>query len=113
MVKLIKRGEKCMGETLPNWVWIIYYLFLIATLGTAIFSVIRKKMVSFSITAIVLTMTVPIISLVNSIGRAEELNEFEHLVLQLQQGSIWSIYALIGIIYLLVWWVMFLIKNKN
>jgi hypothetical protein len=99
-------------ETLPNWVWIIYYLFLIVTLGTAIFSVIRKKMIRLSIIAIVLTMTVPIISLINSIGRAKGLNEFEHLVTQLQQGSIWSIYAIIGFLYLLVWWVMFLIKNK-
>ena len=99
-------------ETLPHWVWIIYYLFLIATLGTAIFSVIRKKMISLSIITIVLIITVPIISLINSIGRAKGLNEFEHLVTQLQQGSIWSIYAIISFLYLLVWWVMFLIKNK-
>ncbi|WP_018393198.1 MULTISPECIES: hypothetical protein [Bacillaceae] len=45
-------------ETIPDWVWMIYYLFLLATLGTAIFSVIRKKMIGLSIIAIVLTMTV-------------------------------------------------------
>ncbi|MGG3451795.1 hypothetical protein [Domibacillus aminovorans] len=99
-------------ETIPNWVWMIYYLFLLATLGTAIFSVIRKQMIGLSIIAIVLTMTVPIISLINSIGRVKGLNEFEHLVTQLQQGSIWSIYAIVGFLYLLVWWGMLLIKNK-
>lgn len=99
-------------ETLPNWVWIIYYLFLLATLGTAISSVIRKKMLKLSIIAIVLTMTVPVISLINSIGRAEGLNEFEHLVTQLQQGAIWSIYTIIGFLFLIVWWVIFLFKNK-
>lgn len=99
-------------ETISNWVWMIYYSFLLVTLGTAIFSVIRKTMIGLSIIAIVLTMTVPIISLINSIGRAKGLNEFEHLVTQLQQGSIWSIYAIVGFLYLFVWWGMLLIKNK-
>jgi hypothetical protein len=99
-------------ETLPSWFWIIYYLFLFITLGTAIFSLIRKKIISLSIIAIVFTITVPIISLLNSIGRAEGLNEFEHLVNQLQQGSIWSIYAIIAYLYLLVWWVLFFNKSK-
>lgn len=99
-------------ETLPNGVWIIYYSFLIVTLGTALLSVIRKKMISLSIIAIALTMTVPIIGLINSIGRAKGLNEFEHIVSQLQQGSIWSIYTFIGFLYLLIWWAIFLFKNK-
>ncbi|MEK5482028.1 hypothetical protein [Viridibacillus sp. FSL R5-0888] len=42
-----------------------------------------------------------------------EWNEFEHLVTQLQQGSFWSIYVIIAFLYLLVWWVMFLIKNAK
>jgi hypothetical protein len=100
-------------ETLPSWFWIIYYLFLFITFGTAIFSLIRKKIISLSIIAIVFTITVLIISLLNSIGRAEGINEFEHLLKQLQQGSIWSIYAIIGHFYILVWWVLFFIKSKN
>lgn len=31
-------------ETLPNWVWIIYYTFILATLGTAIVSIVKKKL---------------------------------------------------------------------
>ncbi|MFD2444036.1 hypothetical protein ACFSO7_08560 [Bacillus sp. CGMCC 1.16607] len=100
-------------ETLPSWVWLVYYIFLFATLGTAIMNVSRKKMMVLSIITIVLTITVPIISIINSIGRVEGENEFEHLVTQLQQGSIWSIYAVIGTLYLFVYWVIFFVENKR
>jgi hypothetical protein len=102
-------------ETLPNWFWAIYYLFLLTTLGTALFSVIRKKMksLSISILAIIFAVTAPIISLINSIGRAEGMNEFEHLISQLQQGAIWSIFTIIAYLFLLVWWILFLLKSKT
>jgi phosphotransferase system glucose/maltose/N-acetylglucosamine-specific IIC component len=95
-------------ETLPSWVWVFYYLFLFLALGIGISNVIRKRMVGLSIIAIIFTITVPIISMLNSIGRAKGINEFEHLVTQLQQGSIWSIYAILGFLYIAV----FLVKNK-
>ncbi|WP_243291787.1 hypothetical protein [Bacillus sp. FJAT-47783] len=100
-------------ETLPNWFWAIYYLFLFTTLGTAIFSFIKKKRNILSIVAIAFTVTIPIISLINSIGRPEGMHELEHLVSQLQQGAIWSIISIIGYLFLLVWWVLFLFKTKN
>ncbi|MGM0904698.1 MAG: hypothetical protein ACQEXB_27000 [Bacillota bacterium] len=99
-------------ETLPSWIWAIYYLFLFATLGTAIMNVIRKKVLFLSLITMVLTITVPIISLLNSIGRLEGVNEFEHFVTQLQQGSIWSIYAVLSFLYFFVYWVMLIFKNK-
>ncbi|MBO9128533.1 hypothetical protein [Bacillus sp. 165] len=104
-----------MWETLPNWFWALYYLFFFATLGTAIFSVVKRKHRGLSVLAILFTVTVPIISLINSIGRIEGMNEFEHLVSQLQQGAVWSIFAVIGYIFLLVWWILilFISKSKN
>lgn len=99
-------------ETLPGSVWVIYYLFLFLTLGTGILNVIRKRMLGLSIIAIFLTITVPIVSMLNSVGRAEGRNEFEHLVAQLQQGAIWSIYSFIGFLYLFVFWTVFFLKNK-
>ncbi|MCM3600407.1 hypothetical protein M3175_06665 [Robertmurraya korlensis] len=99
-------------ETLPSWVWLIYYLFLFLTLGLGILNVIQKRMLGLSIIAIGITITVPIISMLNSIGRAKGINEIEHLAAQLQQGSIWSIYAVIGFLYLFVYWVLFFIKYK-
>ncbi|HEK9103981.1 TPA: hypothetical protein SUB30_005541, partial [Bacillus pseudomycoides] len=100
-------------ETLPNWFWIIYYLFLLITLGASIFSVIRKKMKSLSILAIIFVITVPIISLINSIERPAGTNEFEYLINNLQQGFIWSIFIIIGYLFLLVWWLLFLLNSKT
>lgn len=100
-------------ETLPNWFWIIYYLFLFTTLGTAIYSMKSKKIKGLSILTIVFTVTIPIISLINSIERMKGLNEFEHLVSQLQQGAYWSIFVIIGVLHILLWWVIFLWKNMK
>lgn len=100
-------------ETLPNWFWVLYYLFLLTTLVTAVFIVIRKKIRSLSMVAIVFTVTIPIIGLINSIGRAEGINEYEHLISQLQQGEIWSMYIILGNLFLLLWWVLFLLKIKS
>lgn len=102
-----------MLNTLPDWFWIIYYAVLLITLGTAIYGVIRKRIRTLSICAMIFTLTVPIISLICSIGRAEEMNEFEHLISEFLQGAIWSIFAIVGYSFLLVWWYLFLFKNKR
>ena len=101
-----------MSETLPNWFWTIYYLFLLVTLGTALLSVIKRKMSRLSFIAIVLTLAIPLVSLINSIGRPKEMNEFEYLVSQLQQGAIWSVFIMVGYLFLIVWWGLFLFKSK-
>ncbi|MFJ7646869.1 hypothetical protein ACIQ1H_04925 [Lysinibacillus sp. NPDC097279] len=41
------------------------------------------------------------------------MNEFEHLLIQLQQGYFWSIYVIIAYLYLLVWWGIFLFNNRK
>jgi len=99
-------------ETLPSWFWAVYYLFLLITLVAAIFSVLKRVNKSLSILGILITFSLPIIGLVNSIGRAEGMNEFEHLVSQIQQGAMWSIFTLIGFMFLFVWWVLFLRNIK-
>ncbi|MBD7968371.1 hypothetical protein [Paenibacillus gallinarum] len=83
------------------------------TLGTALFSAFHMKMLIWSVIAIFVTVTVPLISILNSIGRAEGHNELEHLFNQLLQGSTWSIYVSIGYLYLLIWWVLFFSRNKK
>lgn len=109
----IFKGVEEMLETLPDWFWALYYLFFLATLGTAIFSVVKNKHRGLSILTIGFTVTIPIISLINSIGRVEGMNEFEHLFSQLRQGAVWSIFTVIGYIFLLVWWVLILFKSKS
>jgi hypothetical protein len=71
---LIGKGELKMWETLPFWFWIVYYLFLITTFGTCIFSFVKGKIKALSVIAMVIALTVPIVSLVNSMGRAEGMN---------------------------------------
>ena len=102
-----------MWETLPNWFWIILYLFLLATLGTDIFSLVRRKMKYLPIIIIIFILTVPIVSLINSMERAEGMNEFDYLVYELQQGAIWSLFTITGYLFLLVWWIVFLFKNDS
>ena len=106
----LNQGDIKMWETLHDWFWTLYYLFFLATLGTAIYSVVKKRRRGLSILVIVITVTVPIISLLNSIGRVEGMDEFEHLFSQLQQGTVWSILTVIGYVFLLVWWGLILIK---
>ena len=71
------------------------------------------KMVSLSVITIVIAVSVPIISFANSIGREKGVNEFEHLVTQLQQGSFWSIYVIACFLYLLIWWIITVLKIKK
>ncbi|MCP3026452.1 hypothetical protein [Halobacillus sp. A5] len=99
-------------ETLADWIWAIYYLFIIATLGTAVFSVVKKGNKGWSIVAVLFTITVPIVSLINSIGRPRGLNEFDYLVSQIQHGAFWSVFVLIGYFFLLGWWGLFLFKIR-
>ncbi|UOQ50183.1 hypothetical protein MUN88_09060 [Gracilibacillus caseinilyticus] len=100
-------------ETLPNWFWTIYYIFLLATLGTAIFRFFNKHDKILSIVCIIFTLTIPIVSFFYSFGRARGMNEFEHLLNQFFQGAVWSIFTLIGYLFLLIWWSLFLFKKKS
>lgn len=98
-----------MPNTLPPWFWIAYYLFLAVTIGVAIYNVFTRKEI-LSLLTIWVAITVPIVSLFNSIVAPAELNEFQHLVSELQQGSLWAWYACSGFLFLAVWWILLLLK---
>ena len=103
-----------MWETLPSWVWTIYYLFLLITLGAAIFSYKIKRMKSLSVITIALAVTIPVISLLGSMERIEGANEWEHMWTQLQQGATWSVFVMIGYVFLVFWWILFFFtQTKN
>jgi hypothetical protein len=106
-------GGNMYWETLPKWFWVIYYLFLFTTAGTAIFSVLQKKLVGLSVFAILFAVTVPIVGLINSIGREAGVNEWEHFLSQLQKGAIWPVFTIIGYVFLFVWWGLFLLNSKT
>ncbi|RAS76658.1 hypothetical protein [Priestia endophytica] len=100
-------------ETLPNWFWFMYYLFLLLTLGTAILSMLKRKKVFLCLCTIVSTITFPIISLINTIGRAASTNELEHLLAHLQHGEIWAWYVVGAYLLIFTWWIVFFIKNNT
>ncbi|KAA0542754.1 hypothetical protein FZW96_21165 [Bacillus sp. BGMRC 2118] len=94
--------------TLPDLFWFFYYIFLFVTLTTTVISIIKRRSIKMSILTFFLTLTIPIISLINSIGRLEGLNEFQHLIQELQRGAAWSIYAFLGYLLLIIWWGLFI-----
>ena len=101
-------------KTLPNWFWTIYYLFLLITLRSAISSLVKKKVLRIvSSLTIIFVCTIPFIGLIHEIERQEGLNEFEYLIDQLQQEEMWTIYSILGYIYLLVWWGLIINKKKT
>ncbi|APH05028.1 hypothetical protein [Bacillus weihaiensis] len=102
-----------MLTTLPNWFWAAYYLFLLVTLGTAVFHVVNKKRMRLSILIIVLIFTVPISSMINSIGREVGMNEVQHFFSQLQQGAAWTIFTIIGYLSFIIWWGFILFERND
>lgn len=99
-----------MPNTLPPWFWIAYYIFLAVTIGVAIYNVSTRKTRRLSLLVIWVSITVPIVSILNSIVAPAELNEFQHLVSELQQGALWAWYASSGYLFLTVWWILLLLK---
>ncbi|WLR42226.1 hypothetical protein LC087_16020 [Bacillus carboniphilus] len=104
-----------MWATLPAWFWVIYYVFLLTTLGTTFVGLGMRKpkgmsilINGLSIIAILITLTVPIINMLAGIGRPEG-NELEHLLSHFERGATWSIIVIYGYLYLLFWWVIFIV----
>ncbi len=90
--------------------WIIYYLLLMTIFVRAIYWVIKKKQLALAMIAILVIISVPMVSLMNSIGRPLEMNEFEFLAREFKQGALWAIFTIAGYLYLLVWFILSLKK---
>ena len=90
--------------------WIIYYILLMTIFVRAIYSVIKKKQTPLAMIAILVIISVPMVSLMNSIGRPLEMSEFEFLLRELKQGALWSIFTIAGYLYILVWFILSLKK---
>lgn len=98
-------------ESLPQWFWIVYYSLGLLTMAAAIFSIILKKGVWGSLAAILITMSLPIVGIVNGIeNRVENQDELEQWLTHLGRGSVWAYYLLFGYLYLLVWWGVYVNK---
>lgn len=96
--------------SLPAWFWIIYYGFYLLTFSISMISIAKKRKRMLSIINLIILITIPFISFINGTGRIGT-NEFQHLIMHLSRASLWSIYVLVGYLFIFIWWILFL-KNK-
>lgn len=94
-------------QTLPGWFWIIYYIFLCLSLISGMINWVRQRLSALSALTIILSLLVPTVSFVYTVGRTMGLNEFEYIFAQMKTRDIWAIFLTAGYLYLLVWWYFF------
>lgn len=93
-------------ETLPGWVWLIYYFVIILTLVLAIHSILKNKMRRLSFAVVLFSISVPILLFINSIERDKDVTEFDHFVAELQAGTVWTIFSILGYGVILAWYLL-------
>ena len=98
------------GSILPGWFWLIYYSFLFIVLSVGVINIVRKRMYFLSILAVALAFLVPIISIANSLFLDIGTNELTHLIAELQQSKKWSMFAIVGYSYMVLYLAVFVIK---
>ncbi|PAV29764.1 hypothetical protein CIL05_10390 [Virgibacillus profundi] len=98
-------------ETLPGWFLIIFLMFLFLTFIISAICYARAVQTTISVIALILSLAIPLINLVFSAQRSGEMNGYEYLIAQLQDGNWWAILIIVGYVYLIVWWVLFINKQ--
>lgn len=91
-------------ENLPDWVFALYYLFLVITLLGILYTLFRKQIIIFSLVAFFALLTVSSLSMLLALERTEGFNEFEWIMHEVIHGSPQAIYAFVGFFYLFFWW---------
>lgn len=99
--------------TLPKWFWIIYYIILFSTLISGVINWVRQRYSVLSAITIILSLLVPMVSFVYTVGRTEGLNEFQYLFAQLGSRDPWALFIVLGYLYLLVWWYFFISSLRS
>ncbi|MEK4670747.1 hypothetical protein ABER68_10910 [Paenibacillus alvei] len=100
-----------MFETLPNWVWLFYYLFIIATLAAALYNAMRKRKRALSVFTAIVTLITPFLSFLFALGRRDGLNEWEYIGIGFQEGSIWALTVTAVHLMIVAWWFFFFVKD--
>lgn len=105
----IERTGVCFEmETLPNWFWICYYIFLLLTLVSGVINWVRQVYSPLAAMTIIFALLTPLVGFVYSIGRPEGLNEFQYVMEQFETRDMWSVYIILVHIYFVIWWFLFL-----
>lgn len=95
-------------ETLPTWIWIIYYIILFLTLISGIINWVRRIYSPLAAITIILSLLIPLVGFLYSIGRPEGVNELEYVITQFQNRNLWSVFIIFVHIYFIGWGFMFL-----
>ncbi|TFD93581.1 hypothetical protein [Jeotgalibacillus sp. R-1-5s-1] len=100
-------------ETMPEWFWIIHYLFFLISLGTAVFSLFKRQRIKLSVFTMIVLVFLPVVGFFFSASASRSLTqtEYEFLFTQLQEGSGTAILIALGYLYLLFWLISFFIKS--
>ncbi|MFC4024600.1 hypothetical protein ACFOUV_12415 [Oceanobacillus longus] len=95
-------------ETLPNWFWILYYIIIFLTLVSGIINWVRQIYSPLAAVTIILSLLLPLVGFLYSIGRPEGVNEYEYVLAQFQTRNLWSVFIIFVHIYFILWWFLFL-----
>ncbi|UJL47492.1 hypothetical protein KFZ58_06365 [Virgibacillus sp. NKC19-16] len=93
---------------MPNWVWVIYYLFLLLTLISAIYSCFRGKLIYWAYACIIVSLLVPIVGLLFRAQHTTDMNGLGYLFSQLGNGDLWAVLITLCLVYVGLWWVLFI-----
>ncbi|MGP4062896.1 hypothetical protein [Halobacillus sp. H74] len=99
-------------ETVAPWTLILYYLFLLLVLGTSLFSLMKKRSISLALVTAFIVITIPLVTIINSIGRSEGYNEWDYFLHSIQIGEVWAIYVGLGNLFSIVWLLIFFFSRK-
>ncbi|MCQ6265262.1 hypothetical protein M1K46_06260 [Fictibacillus sp. WQ 8-8] len=94
-------------ETLPDWVWLLFYSFIALTLLATITNLFKKVHIKASIINLTFVIATPVISFTFALGRPEGNTEWDHLITGMLSGSPWAIIILLGCSFMLYWWFRF------
>lgn len=92
--------------SLPAWFWVFYYAFLLVTVGTSVFFIIRDHSRTLSAVNLLFGVTSPIVHFAGAAWRPGGVNEFELLLEHLIQGNLWAVYVSVAYIFILTWWAL-------
>ncbi|RDW19819.1 hypothetical protein [Oceanobacillus chungangensis] len=90
-------------ETLPNWFWIMYSIFLFVSLITGLIGLVRQWKSTLSAFTIALSLLAPLVSFVYSIQRSNSITALEYLIAQLKIGDLWAIFITVIFLCLITW----------
>lgn len=106
---IFEKGVNIMFVTIPGWIWVIYYIFLIATAIIALYRIMVKKK-KRDLVIIIVLFAVYILAVLSCIGRRETVTEIDVFYSAYSQGAIWTKIVILGYLCILIWWVLLIIS---